>query len=223
LQPASLPLRIVKVGGSLLAWPGLPQALNPWLADQPSAIHVLLCGGGAIVDALRAIDQSLHLPAQAMHWLAIDAMSLTARMLAEATPKTPLFESYDLFLARLSDRATSGALLFDAREFLRHHEPHLPGTRLPQNWDVTSDSIAARLAEATAANELVLLKSSVPPAATREELAAAGYVDRHFPMAARALPRVSFVNLKRLAAYSPLATQSPRAAAPRPCALQPRV
>src|SRR5688500_7302297 len=78
----SLPLRVVKVGGSLLTWPELPQALRSWLAERPAGINVLICGGGALVDALRETDGTLHLSQRAMHRLAIDAMSITARLLA---------------------------------------------------------------------------------------------------------------------------------------------
>ena len=53
---------------------------------------------------------------------------------------------------------------------------------LPHSWDVTSDSIAAHLAGRLGAAELVLLKSALPgDGATPEELAATGFVDRHFP------------------------------------------
>jgi hypothetical protein len=73
---------------------------------------------------------------------------------------------------------------------LEQAEPQAPGDRLPHSWDVTSDSIAARLAAVVDADELVLLKSADPPAeggASLLQWAARGYVDRHFPQAARNL------------------------------------
>jgi len=63
---------------------------------------------------------------------------------------------------------------------------------LPHAWSVTSDSIAARLAQAVAAGELVLLKSAAPP----PDLGAADYVDEWFATAARDVPSVRIVNLR---------------------------
>ena len=51
--------------------------------------------------------------------------------------------------------------------FLREVEPGLPGPKLPVGWDVTSDSIAARVAVLFDVAELVLLKSSSAPVAER--------------------------------------------------------
>jgi aspartokinase-like uncharacterized kinase len=80
---------------------------------------------------------------------------------------------------------------------LRHGEPRLPGTRLPANWDVTSDSIAARLAVALRAEELVLLKSTLPDAHLEvEELSQSGLVDTMFPRLCGELPAVRIVNLR---------------------------
>jgi hypothetical protein len=87
--------------------------------------------------------------------------------------------------------------LFQTEHFLRNEEPRLSSNPLPHNWDVTSDSIAARLAVLACAHELVLLKSSLPrPEATRSEMAQAGYVDRYFPQAAVGVPIIRCVNLR---------------------------
>jgi aspartokinase-like uncharacterized kinase len=88
-------------------------------------------------------------------------------------------------------------VVFDPRAFLYKDEPHLPGQRLPHNWSVTSDSIAARLAESLPSDELVLLKSLEPPARELSDLAAVGFVDLHFPVAAAAAVPCRFVNLRR--------------------------
>ena len=73
---------------------------------------------------------------------------------------------------------------------------------LPESWEVTSDSIAAHLAEKLSADELVLLKSMLPErAAAPRELAAAEIVDEFFPRAAERFwaavnGRVRLVNLR---------------------------
>jgi aspartokinase-like uncharacterized kinase len=88
---------------------------------------------------------------------------------------------------------------------LRQIEPKCAGTRLPANWSVTSDAIAARLAIVLAADDLVLLKSIVPPAARSgtmvdwiAELAALGYVDGSLPMLAAGLSTLRFAVLPQL-------------------------
>ena len=66
---------------------------------------------------------------------------------------------------------------------------------LPASWEVTSDSIAAWLAEGLGAGELVLLKSSEPTLPTPSEWATSGYVDAYFLEASANLPVVRAVSL----------------------------
>jgi aspartokinase-like uncharacterized kinase len=200
-------LRVVKVGGSLLDWSDLPTALTRWLNQQPSATNVLICGGGKLADSIRKADQQFHLGDETAHWLAIDCLSITAKLLAQACnfPLLPLIPKLRLAAqapeAPLRDpqpRQSSdmpSTIVLDPRDFLHHIEPTIPGPPLPHAWTVTSDSIAARLAQALAADELILLKSSSPPSKSLDELAAAGYVDLHFPIAAAHLTALQFVNL----------------------------
>jgi 5-(aminomethyl)-3-furanmethanol phosphate kinase len=194
MNGSRLPLRVVKVGGSLLDWPDLPSALDRWLAGQPAAIHILLGGGGPFADAIRRADSVFDLGEEASHWLCIECLGVSTSLLAAIVPRARRVSTLaDLQSGILTSQL--GLIVFDPREFLKRHEPHLPGTRLPQAWQATSDSIAARLAETLAADELVLLKSADQPAGGHAALAAAGYVDAHFPVAARPLPQVRFVNL----------------------------
>jgi hypothetical protein len=97
----------------------------------------------------------------------------------------------------LKETIAAGRLvLFEPEQFLREVEPKLVSRPLPHTWDVTSDSIAARLAAVLQACELVLLKSTLPQPGTEIDRAAAeGYVDRYFPVAARGLA-VRAVNLR---------------------------
>jgi hypothetical protein len=89
-------------------------------------------------------------------------------------------------------------LILDPGPFLHAIEPTAAGTHLPQSWDVTSDSIAARIADLLGSEEFVLFKSCLPESqiATLEEAAAAGFVDRCFPTFAASLPLVRLVNLR---------------------------
>ena len=72
------------------------------------------------------------------------------------------------------------------------------GTPLPERWNVTSDSIAARVARALNADELVLLKSVAWPDGDIAEAARRGIVDEHLPRELRLAPnlQVRVVNLR---------------------------
>jgi aspartokinase-like uncharacterized kinase len=188
------PVRVVKVGGSLLDWPPLATVLPAWLVRQPPAWNVLIAGGGELADAIRRLDAAHALGDEAAHWLCIDALQITARLLAAILGATEPANSLE-DLPALQASAVQ-PVIFDPGEFLRHRESQLPGQTLPRDWSVTSDSIAARISHALAADELVLLKSREPPAEDWRELARAGYVDEHFPRAAARLARVRLVNLR---------------------------
>ena len=188
-------LRIVKVGGSLFEFDRLADALKDWLERQPPAVTVLLAGGGPLVNFLRRADERLKLGDEAAHWLSIDAMDLTARILARLLPDASLVD--DFASIERGRSIVSPQIVFVASTFLRKEEPHLPGTTLPHDWTVTSDSIAARLAETLQADELNLLKSKDPMCEkTSVDWAAGGLVDEHFPLAAAKLPVVRWVNLR---------------------------
>jgi 5-(aminomethyl)-3-furanmethanol phosphate kinase len=188
-----MPTQIVKVGGSLLDWPLLPSALECWLANQPPAVQVLIAGGGALANAIREADQRFSLSPETSHWLCVDGMSITARILAAILPRSAFVATFSDLQAFLANTATGIAVL-ELREFLRDHEPHVPGEKLPCDWSVSSDSIAARLGSVLKAEELVLLKSADPPAST-DAWAREGFVDSHFPIASKNLP-VRAVNLR---------------------------
>lgn len=188
-------IRIIKVGGSLLDLPDLPSRFEAWFALQHEACSLAVVGGGKMADAIRAYDQIHNLAAATAHRLAIQAMSLSARIFAELMPKL-------LFVSEHVDPRSipcnNSPMLFDALQFLEYLEPKLAGRSLPANWTVTSDSIAARIACVVGAFELVLLKScDLREDAGLEELAAANHLDAHFPEAAAGVPRVRWVNLRK--------------------------
>ena len=140
-------VRVVKLGGSLLDWPEWPAQLHSWLAVQPIMRNILIAGGGALADVVRGWDRDFRLDAETAHWLAIDAMSVTA-LLAARLLDVELTAGWNLLVERLEDTAQSerrGSLVvFDPREFLHRIEPELPGPLLPHSWKVTSDSITAQ-------------------------------------------------------------------------------
>jgi len=143
------------------------------LADCPGPLVVV--GGGRIVDGLRAIDAASPRPPGLMHDLAIDAMGLSGRLVADA-----------LGLPIVTQADEWGVL--DLGTWLRRAAP---AVCLPVGWQVTSDSLAAVVAGRTAAR-LLLAKSVPPPARGLESLADAGWVDSYFPTAASGLAAIAW-------------------------------
>lgn len=188
----SVVLRVVKVGGSLFSLPDLPERLKRWLAQQPASANVLLAGGGPLADAVRQWDQRFQLGEYAAHWLCVDLLDTTAQLLHALLPESQLCRnSVSVFEQVTHDLPV---IVFAPAIWLREEEAQQAASRLPCSWDVTSDSIAARLAEMLNADELVLLKSAPPPRVELAELSG-NYVDRHFSQIANRLARVRFVDL----------------------------
>lgn len=142
-----------------------------------------------MVDAVREYDRLHALGDATAHWLAVQAMQVQARMLAALLAEANWAESVEKLTA-----AASPLAIVDPWNLLRDDD-RLSPQPLPASWQVTSDSIAARLAQLCGAAELVLLKSALPVAATLTAAASSGYVDSFFPHAAT-LPCVRCVNLR---------------------------
>jgi 5-(aminomethyl)-3-furanmethanol phosphate kinase len=190
-------LAVVKVGGSLLGWPELPRRLTECLlarkADDPAEAIVLIAGGGPAADWIRSLDQVHKLGDEAAHRLAVRALDLTAAVLARLLSRSIMVEGLEA-LAGARDSEMTPILV--PRTVL--NEIERPGAApLPASWDVTSDSIAARIAVHLEARSLVLIKSaSVPAGATRDDAARLGLVDPMLPHAARSIPQVEIIDLR---------------------------
>lgn len=189
-----LPIRVVKVGGSLFDLPDLPERLHHWLASQPPAHYVLIAGGGRLVDQVRELHAVRPVSDVVAHWMCVDIMTVTARLLHDWLPDIPLIEDEQLLCQRVGDR---GCTIFGPAHWLRHGEPYLPGRKLPTNWHVTSDSIAARLAIVLQAKELLLLKSALPEKGEMlGQMSANGFLDREFQAFASELPNTRIINFR---------------------------
>jgi 5-(aminomethyl)-3-furanmethanol phosphate kinase len=188
---------IVKVGGSLYDWPDLAARLRDWLRPfRHRRIPLLVVpGGAATADVVRRFDRDHRLGEETAHWLALRALALNAHFLAALLPDAAVVEAPEA-AARLGPHGRLPVL--DGHAFARADDRN-PG-RLPHTWAVTSDSLAARVADVGAARGLVLLKSvTVPAGMDWAEAARRGFVDEHFPevLARRATAfEVSAVNLR---------------------------
>jgi len=185
----SLPMHVLKLGGSLLDWPRFPLYLDQWINVGSSSRLVLVVGGGPFAEAVRQFDRLHRLGEARAHVLALRAMELSTALVEQLVPQTVIVDRLDHLPAAWSQSrwpiVTPGVWLDEGPE------------PLPHTWEVTSDSIAARLAERLGAETLTLLKSvSVPLGTTLEQAAERGVVDRWFPRAARGIARVRLVNLR---------------------------
>ena len=190
-------IRVVKIGGSLFDYPGLAAAWNQWVSRKSTMMTVMIAGGGPYADLVRQWDKQFQLSEETAHWMCVTSMSVTAALLHQQLPGSRLIDDWQELIKWRSSDNPAGSSVFLVESFLKTVETSLPGDSLPQTWEVSSDSIAARVAEVLSAEELVLCKStSVADGNDWQQLADKGFVDQYFPEIAARLPVVQWVNLR---------------------------
>jgi len=146
---------LVKVGGSLLTLPDLPNRLQAMIDSITADRVMLLVGGGQAADVVRNWDEIHRLETEASHWLAIDSMGLTARLLTKLLPDAEL--GSDQASAHDTNESAK-TMILDPRPVIE--EASWEATKqLPAGWDSTSDAIAGWLASQWNVASLVLAKS----------------------------------------------------------------
>lgn len=165
-------LWVVKIGGSVADG----EALASWIGlfgrrRRPRV--VIVPGGGAFADQVRIAQRKRRFDDGVAHRMALMAMDQMGLMFTGLSPA-------------LRPAATRTAI---AEAHRRGYVPVWLPTRMaagrpdiPETWDVTSDSLAAWLAGALAADRLVLVKSADPPAGavTAAALCRDGLIDKAF-------------------------------------------
>ncbi len=200
-------IRVVKVGGSLFDLPDLAGRLSSWLAEQTPATALLVAGGGPIADQVRQLDLRFQLTPEAAHQMAVWAMRIHARTLLELLDEACWLPSVDRVHGGAAGQTDatcvddgSGRLctwILDPVLFVERDERMVqPDPPLPCGWHVTSDSIAARVAQVVRADELVLLKSRD---ATDAGVEGDELVDPYFHNLVPTIPVVRSVNLRKRA------------------------
>lgn len=174
------PLWVVKIGGSLTHTPDLGRWLDA-IATVKTARVVVVPGGGPFADAVRDAQRKLGFSDEAAHEMALRAMEQYALMLCA-------FNS--AFVAAGSETGIETTLRA-GKVPVWLPVPMLGGRQdVPTNWDTTSDSLAAWLANKLNARRLVLVKSMnlTGRSISVRELQRRGIVDSYFPMLTRAAP-----------------------------------
>ena len=192
------PIRVIKVGGSLLRRSRLPFDLQNWQSNLVKPmINVWIIGGGAAVDAIRDQDRIHGLSNSTAHWASIKAMDTNAIEFAKRLPGWRLTDDpQDIFQSaqKLSFGASAHQhlpatdkslvqnwILQTYRWIKAADSQQEPARRLPHHWNVTSDSIAVWVAIRIRVSQVVLLKSCQVPDATIPELSRLGIVDSYLP------------------------------------------
>lgn len=141
---------VLKVGGSLLSDPQLPELMRTLVEAAKTRSLVVVPGGGALADAVRVACEQQEPGDSAAYWMAILAMDQFAHLLAGLASAARL-ASDAREIATVAGRGRLAILAPFA--WLRAEDP------LPHGWHVTSDSLSAWLAGQLHARRLVLLKS----------------------------------------------------------------
>jgi aspartokinase-like uncharacterized kinase len=163
---------VIKLGGSLL---GSPE-LNEWLdviARHGDGKVVIVPGGGILADAVYESQLMSGVSDLVAHKMAVMAM-----------------DQYGILLTGLnSELVTASSDLEIAERGWQHRAiVWLPSSMviadesIPTTWEITSDSLAAWLAQKLNAEHLILVKSERPvmEQISLERLTKEGFVDEHF-------------------------------------------
>lgn len=195
---------VIKLGGSLFDLKGFPQKLLHLVDQLPhEGTTWIVPGGGKFAEEVRRLDAIHQWPLTHSHRLAMQTMSLSARMLAAQHDRFQM-------VSTLNDEGNTDAVNHELQAI---NIPRINSTKpilvvdvtqldgidsLPCTWDLTSDSIAAWVAQQLPEAHLVLAKSvALPETSLPLELASSqGLVDRLFPEYARKVMQISWVNLR---------------------------
>jgi aspartokinase-like uncharacterized kinase len=164
---------VVKLGGSLANY---PNDLKRWLkvlAEAGQGRVVVVPGGSFFADWVREAQKQWGFDDAAAHAMGLRAM-----------------EQYGLMLCGLQKSFVPARTEAEILKALQENQvpvwlpvQTLASEDLYPSWDVTSDSLAAWLAERLKAEHLVLVKSCALPAGETDmaELSRKGIVDAAFP------------------------------------------
>jgi 5-(aminomethyl)-3-furanmethanol phosphate kinase len=140
---------VIKLGGSLLGAPELLRWLELLVKFGDGKV-VIVPGGGLFADSVREAQQISNASDEVAHQLALLAMDQFGLLLASMHP----------------DLVTASSELELAERGWQHRgivwlpsQMVLADSSIPQNWQVTSDSLSAWLANKLGAEQLVLVKS----------------------------------------------------------------
>lgn len=174
---------VIKLGGSLASAGTLAACLATIARKYRGRAVVIVPGGGPFAEQVRLAQRQWRFDDTAAHRMALLAMQQMALLFNGLQPDWALVHSVVALRAQ-----TAIAIWSPNPDELDHYG-------IPASWDITSDSLAAWLAEQLSARELILVKSAAFDAGARlAELAARGIVDKAFCTYAAANYRITLIN-----------------------------
>ena len=142
------------------------------MASSASAPFVIVPGGGPFADTVRGVQPHLQFTDMIAHRIALLAMHQMGHVIAALNLRFALAASLDEIGAFLA----AGRIPVWMPYALQSNDETLPA-----DWTVTSDALAARLAERLGGAPVALVKSCpVPAAPALDQLAAQGVTDPVF-------------------------------------------
>lgn len=163
-------MAVVKLGGST----AYHAEMQGWISAVAgsSGPLVLVPGGGPFADQVRDAQAHMRFSDQAAHSMAILAMEQMGLALIDMHPRFVAARSISAIEASLADGCIPVWLPY---ELCRQ------AGDIPENWDMTSDSLSAWLARQIGAETLLLVKQTDALADSVEALTEAGVVDPLLP------------------------------------------
>lgn len=158
---------VVKLGGSLITNAEILNCMHI-LSSWPGQI-IIVSGGGVFADTVRSSQAQWQFNDSIAHRMAILAMQQTALLIHGLMPEASLLTSFSQL---------------NKTEALRIWSPNvaeLDQAGIPHSWDISSDSLAACLANIWNADSLILVKSApIEESMTLQQQQLLGIVDAGF-------------------------------------------
>jgi 5-(aminomethyl)-3-furanmethanol phosphate kinase len=204
-------IRIIKFGGSLFDLADWPERMEKFWNELRPMTTIMIVGGGELVEVLRREHaKNPSYTDKVMHKAAIVCMDIQSELFCDRWPRAILCRNeqpFDQWMKKLeaSDEALQkNVIVAHMSDWMSPmiSASRVRGIPIPnESWSVTSDSLAAWLAQVVSARELILLKSCSLESAgcDRDDLqtwSARGYVDPDFCNWAKTIPIVRAVNFR---------------------------
>jgi len=184
---------IIKLGGSLSRSDSLVNCLDAVEKNYQGRAVVIVPGGGAFADQVRAAQQHWQFDDITAHRMAVLAMQQMALMFKGLKPDFTIAGSIPEIQAQLNQQKTV---------IWSPDSVELDNAGIEASWDITSDSLAAWLAKRLSASELILIKSAaIDPNLSLQQLAEQNIIDKAFcDFVAQAAFKIHVINAQTMRA-----------------------
>jgi aspartokinase-like uncharacterized kinase len=164
-------MKVIKLGGSLLnSSVKMLACLNH--ISRLNEKKIVVCGGGMFADTVRHAQQSFLFSDGVAHEMAILAMQQTALLCQSLNTQFSLCHD----VADLSNAVLNSNSIIWSPSL-----NDINAAKLPATWELSSDSLAAWLADTLGAKSLMVVKSChIDPSLPLEWLETQGIIDKNF-------------------------------------------